>query len=268
MIQSIRKQQLSKQAELIANTYSKNYVTQLINIVESEDISVYFDDYENAFDGMLLYDNKDFHIHINSKHESQNNSRRNRFTLAHELGHYFIDEHRLGLKYKRLEPHSSFHNINNKDRIELEADYFASCLLMPKERFRLATVQKKFSFEKIIEFSNTFQTSVLSTLIRFAEVGTHEVFVVFTKNNIVKWCTKSDDFPNWKWNFEINGQPPKSTVVADFFTNNSKYTHIEEMNVDFWFKNTDSDSRADRIMKEQCYFSDSYGYTISLLWFE
>lgn len=268
MIPTNRKLALSKQAESIAKEFTKNNVTLLIDIADYEDLFVYFDDYENAFEGMLLYDNKNFHIHINTKNENTENLKRNRFTFAHELGHYFIDEHRLGLKYNILEPHSSFHNLGRKDRIELEADYFASCLLMPKEKFRIAPVQKKFSFSKILEFSELFQTSVLATLIRFAEVGTHEIFAVFVKDNIVKWYVKSDEFPNWKMNFEVHKQPPKNTVVADFFSKKVKCTEVEEMSADYWFKPPESDYRADKTMKEQCYYSDAYGYVISLIWFD
>src|SRR5690606_6020210 len=124
------------------------------------------------FDGMLLYDtdSRDFHIHINIDNGNKRNSKRGRFTLAHEFGHFFLDEHRLGLKYGLLEPHASFYNINQKSLIELEADYFASCLLMPKDKFKnfsaeytRQTRNKKFSLDTILALSESFQTSVLST---------------------------------------------------------------------------------------------------------
>ena len=124
MILPYRKTQINKLAEYIANEFSDRNLTLINEIANFEDVPVYYDNYENAFDGMLLYDTEssDFHIHINIDNGNNQDSKRGRFTLAHELGHFFLDEHRLGLKYGLLEPHASFHNINHKSLIEEEAD--------------------------------------------------------------------------------------------------------------------------------------------------
>ncbi len=278
MIQAGRKTQIIKLAEYIANEFSDKNLTLLNKIAKFESVPIHYDNYEDAFDGMLLYDseNKDFHIHINIDNENKQNSKRGRFTLAHELGHFFLDEHRLGLKYGLLEPHASFHNINQKLPIELEADYFASCLLMPKEKFKnfstehkKLTGNKKFSFDTIIGLSNSFQTSVLSTLIRFGEVGTHEIFAVISKDNVAKWFVRSSDFPDWSFKFKVGGTTPQTTVAGEYFTKtNSKFTSVELLSADDWFYTYTNDKRADRQMYEQCYYSDSYGYVISLVWFD
>jgi Zn-dependent peptidase ImmA (M78 family) len=278
MIQASRKTQISKLAEYIANEFSDKNLTLLDEIAKFESVPIHYDNYEDAFDGMLLYDtdNKDFHIHINIDSGNKQNSRRGRFTFAHELGHFFLDEHRLGLKYGLLEPHASFHNINHKTPIELEADYFASCLLMPKDKFqnfsaeyKRLTGNRKFSLDTIIGLSNSFQTSVLSTLIRFGEVGTHEIFAVVAEDNVAKWFVKSNDFPNWNFKFKIGNSLPQTTVAGEYFTKtDSKFTGVELLSVDDWFYAPLNDYRADRQMYEQCYYSDSFGYVISLMWFD
>lgn len=189
MIHLHRKIQISKLAEFVANEFSDRNLTLLNEIANYEDVPVHFDNYENAFDGMLLYDTDctAFHIHINIDNGNKRDSKRGRFTLAHELGHFFLDEHRLGLKYGLLEPHASFHNINQKSIIEEEADYFAGCLLMPKDKFRKNCGEykrqfgnKKFSLDTLLNLSESFHTSILSTLIRFGEVGTHEIFAIMS----------------------------------------------------------------------------------------
>lgn len=278
MILPHRKTQISKLAEYIANEFSNRNLTLLNEIAKFEDVSLHFDNYENAFDGMLLYDtdNNDFHIHINIDNGNRQDSKRGRFTLAHELGHFFLDEHRLGLKYGLLEPHASFHNINQKSLIEEEADYFASCLLMPTVKFKnhsseykRRTGRKDFSFDTIKDLSENFQTSVLSTLIRFGEVGTHEIFAIISKDNIVKWYVKSTNFPNWKWKFKIGEPVPQTTVAGEYYNlENRKFTTVEQLSADDWFNPDKEDERADRPMYEQCFYSDSYGYVISLMWFD
>ena len=200
---------------------------------------------------------------------NREDSKRGRFTFAHELGHFFIDEHRLGLKYGLLEPHPSFHNVNQKGKIELEADYFASCLLMPNGKFRKQSGGKKFSLDTILNLSESFQASVLSTVIRFGEIGTHEMFAVISKNNIAEWFVKSNDFPNWKFKFKIGDHIPQTTVAGEYYTmENRKFTGIEQVKADDWFNPPQDDHRADRQMYEQCYYSKSYGYVISLIWFD
>jgi Zn-dependent peptidase ImmA (M78 family) len=278
MILPHRKIQISKLAEYVANEFSDKNLTLLNEIAKFEDLPIHYDNYEKAFDGMLLYDtdSNDFHIHINIDSGNMQDSKRGRFTLAHELAHFFLDEHRLGLKYGLLEPHASFHNINQKSIIEEEADYFASCLLMPTAKlknhsseYRRRTGKKGFSFNTIQDLSETFQTSVLSTLIRFGEVGTHEIFAIISKDNIVKWYVKTNEFPNWKWKFKIGEAVPKTTVAGEYYNlENRKFTTVEKLDADDWFNSPADDHRADRQMYEQCFYSDSYGYVVSLLWFD
>ncbi|MES2772918.1 MAG: ImmA/IrrE family metallo-endopeptidase [Bacteroidota bacterium] len=278
MILPHRKARISKLAEDIAHEFSSKNLILINEIAKFEDVPIHYDNYENAFDGMLLFDtdSSDFHIHINIDNGNRQDSKRGRFTLAHELGHFFLDEHRLGLKYGLLEPHASFHNINQKSPIEEEADYFASCLLMPTIKFknhsseyRRRTGNRRFSFDTIKDLSESFQTSVLSTLIRFGEVGTHEIFAIISKDNIVKWYVKSSDFPNWTWKFKVGEPVPQTTVAGEYYNlKNRKFSTIEQLDADDWFKPSADDYRANRQMYEQCFYSDSYGYVISLIWFD
>src|SRR5690606_5416108 len=150
--------------------------------------------YENAFDGMLLYDGRHFHIHINIDRGNTKTSKRGRFSLAHELGHYFINEHRIGLKYGLIEAHASVNTLARQTLIELEADYFASCLLMPYIKYKSFTAKKPFSFDLINSTSDHFQTSQMASILRFIEAGTREFMTVVSKNNQIKWFSKSSDF--------------------------------------------------------------------------
>lgn len=271
MVQPHRKIQIRSLAEFIANEFSKENKTLLSRIAEEEGIPMHFDAYENAFDGILLYDPNAsaFHIHINTDLGNRSESKRGRFTLAHELGHFFIDEHRLGLKYGSLSPHPSLHNLIQKPLIEEEADYFASCLLLPENRLRTLALPRKFSFETLHSISNYCQISILCSLIRFAEIGNHEIFAIISQNNIAKWFVTSKDFPHWKSRFKIGDTLPPTTVAGEYFsTAEKKLTGVEDLFADDWFLVPSNDNRANRRMHEQCFYSDSYGYVISLLWFD
>jgi Zn-dependent peptidase ImmA (M78 family) len=266
----LRKTEINKLTAVLAQGFSQGNVTHLDRLAAFEDVYICYDNYENAFDGMLLFDNEDFYIHINSTKGNQLGSKRGRFTLAHELGHFFLDKHRIGLMSGTLQPHGSIAGLGKKDPLEQEADYFAGCLLMPEIRFKKqAATRKKFSLDTITDLSNSFQASIVSTVLRFSEIGTHEIMAVFSRKNKVEWYASSKDFPKWPFKFNVHGDLPPTTVAGEFYTkNNSKYTGIEKINPDDWFFPYENDSRADRQMYEQCYYSNSYDYTISLIWFD
>jgi Zn-dependent peptidase ImmA (M78 family) len=236
MIPDQRKTELNKLAVFIAQEYSHQNKTQLEAIADSEDIYCYFDHYEDCFDGMLVYDEGDFHIHANIDRGNEINTKRGRFTFAHELAHYFIDEHRVGLKSGQLSSHGSIHDLAHKDIIELEADYFASSLLMPDTLFRKYSGGKKFSLDTILRLSDEFQSSILSSVIKFAEIGTHEICAVFSQNNQVKWFAKSKDFPKWAFRFKVGQLLPPTTVAGEFYTKlDSKFTSVQDLDPNDWF---------------------------------
>lgn len=269
MITTPRKKVISDMAHYVASQFNQSNITDLCAIANFENLNVYHDHYENTFDGMLLFDEKDFHIHVNIDRGNGVGTKRGNFTVAHEMGHYFIDEHRIGLETGIINVHGSLHDINQKSNIEIEANYFASCLLMPEQRFRAFSGGrgKKFSLDTIINLSDSFQASILATVLRFAEVGTHEITVVVSAKNTVKWFAQSKDFPKWSFKFNVGKQLPQSTVAGEFFSKtDSKYTDIEEVDPNSWFYS--NDERNIRKMYEQCYYSDSYGYVISLIWFD
>lgn len=136
-------------AESIALEY-RIKATPIESIIDDEGLAVYYDSYgKDTFDGMTFYDKGKFFIHLNTDLGNKLGSPKGRFTLAHELGHYYIDSHRIGLKKGLLEPHPSNTNRKQFNLIEREADYFASCLLMPEVRFRKDCYRKKFGIELI-----------------------------------------------------------------------------------------------------------------------
>lgn len=208
---------IKRLAEFIALQYNQK-ATPLEEIVSDEMLEVFYDNYEsNTFDGMTIYDNGKFYIHLNIDKGNCADRERGRFTLAHELGHYFIDAHRIGLKNGMLKPHPSFTNKAQFSTIEREADYFASCLLMPEERFLKDIGNRKFGID-VIDFLRTeYKVSRTACALRFADIGNYPLLVVYAENNRIKWTYSSEDFP---FKMLINDNiVPQNTVMGDYFNN-------------------------------------------------
>ena len=223
MIAKKNRLKIKKLAEYIALQFDEK-ITPLERIVADENLDVFYDNYESyTFDGMTIYDNGKFYIHINTYNGNRVDTDRGRFTLAHELGNYFIDTHRIGLKNGLLEPHPSLTNKAQYFSIEREADYFAACLLMPEERFHKDIGNKKFGIKVIDYLRSEYKISRTACALRFADIGNYPLLIVYAENNIIRWSYSSEDFPfKWMINDKI---VPRNTVMGDYFNNN----HIAEV---------------------------------------
>jgi Zn-dependent peptidase ImmA (M78 family) len=260
-----RRKKLTDLAEYVAGIFRTKNFTRLEDIAGMEGLQVSYDNYERAFDGMLVLDDDYWHIHIDIDSGNEKGSRKARFTLAHELAHYIIEEHKKGIADGTF-LHGSKFDLDPSDPREQDADYFAANLLMPQQLFRAVKKPRTFNIDTIFQLSEEFQTSFISTVQRFCDIGTHSVCVVYAQNNRVKWFRKSKDFPDWAFRFKI-GQPlPPTTVAGEFYgTTPHQYSSPEEMDPAIWFYPKWSLKNK---MREQCYYSHSYQYVISLIWFE
>lgn len=67
-------------------------------IATQSGITYNYGEYGTYFDGVLEHDAGEFHIYLNKQNILYQDNTRLRFSFAHELGHFFIDEHRNALK--------------------------------------------------------------------------------------------------------------------------------------------------------------------------
>ncbi|WP_300601905.1 ImmA/IrrE family metallo-endopeptidase [Niabella sp.] len=253
--------------EIIADNFWKDGRVDLEAVCADEGLDILLDDYKHHFDGMLVWDGREFNIHLNTTKGNTPTSNRGRFTLAHELGHYFIESHREGIRVGSIPLHSSHSGLVHSDLLESQADAFAANLLLPAAKLRNLTAKRPFSLNIIREISEKFGVSLTAAALRFATVGTHEIMIVFSEDGKVKWSVRSHDFPKLANKFRIGGALPPTTVANQFFLNPGlEASQPEQLDFEEWFENRGWDPR--RNFYEQCFYSDIYNYAISLLWFK
>lgn len=258
-----QKEEIEDLAEYIADYYSPRGSIDLELIAEKKGITYSYGSYDDAFDGMLDYFDEDFHIYINIDRLGHAYTERARFTFAHELGHFFIDNHRNAL-IKGLTPsHPSYTGFVSQNIAEKQADYFASCLLLPKKRFKIDCYRRKFSFAIIQELSKKYQTSLTATSLRFASLGNHPIMVVYSINNTIKWYWYSNDFRFWSLRYG-KIKVPEDTAAGEYFLKGRKYSSSEIVFADDWF-NVRFDSEKEKKFYEHCIYglNDS---VISIIW--
>lgn len=265
-LQKPRKYKLNLLAHEIVSLFKfpKEILPEEIAI--ENNLAFYYDNYGKepdgtGFEGLQIYDGSNFHTHINLDFVGSKDSNRARFTFAHELGHFFIEEHRYQLK--RAYHPSKFDPLET-NTIELEANYFAGALLMPEPQFKAACYRERFSLALIDKLSQQFCVSDLTAILRFVEVGTYPIMVAYCKAGLLKWFVRNDDFPFRAFKTRVGQAVPPTSVVGEYFRlgSSAKYTDVQTISVDDWFYYNGNDNPT---LNEQCFYSD-YGYVISLIW--
>ncbi|HJP93528.1 MAG TPA: ImmA/IrrE family metallo-endopeptidase [Pyrinomonadaceae bacterium] len=183
-----REQELAELAEAIADEYFPTLRIEPLAIIQAKEITSSFGYYGDSFDGLLEHQSGRFHIYANLDRLEQSDSTRARFTLGHELGHYFIDEHRNAMA-AGLPPHPSVCEYESDLLIEREADHFASSLLMPPTRFGKRAQRMPRGMQGILNVAHEFGTSLTSTAIKYVRLDILPCLVM-------KW---SNDRLEWKW---------------------------------------------------------------------
>ncbi len=113
-----------------------------------------------------------------------------RFSIAHELGHYFLDGH---IDHVLKDgPHSSNAGFSSPNPYEREADSFAAGLLMPGHLFRKELNQEAPGLATIEALADLCQTSLTATAIRYAKLTEDAVAVVVSTGKAINFCRLSD----------------------------------------------------------------------------
>ena len=145
----------------------------------------------NGCEGRIIGANDRTVITVNS----QAISTRQRFSAAHELGHWHYDRGRSLVCWSN--------DINNPARTSLDpecvADGYAADLLMPQFLLRpMAKEIGKVSFQAVEALRKEFKTSITATAIRLVEHGPEPAVLVCHTVKGRKWFNRSRDIPQ-KW---------------------------------------------------------------------
>ena len=114
-----------------------------------------------------------------------------RFSIAHELGHYYIPDHRkLLIEGKE---HSSAPGFVCENKLEREADLFASVLLIPDSTARRLWQKNQLSIKRILEIGAHCETSAVAAGIRGARGSEETIVVVLSKASEILFAAASEE---------------------------------------------------------------------------
>jgi Zn-dependent peptidase ImmA (M78 family) len=160
---------MSDSQKQIYDRYRNNFPFKIVEFINELGIKVIASDMPSNISGSISKTGESFTIYINNSHAST----RLRFTLAHELGHYFNDQEYLQsnnhirdlskqatskILYRKESPDIDY----AMQKMDVEANKFAADLLTPQEIFK-----KIWNIEDTPEkVANYFGVSVEAVKIR------------------------------------------------------------------------------------------------------
>lgn len=204
MIQSL--DDIADLAEELGNSYMEGGKVNLQKLAKSKKICFIENDYGDHFLGQLVHLSKKFYIILNSNLLENRESGRIRFTIAHELGHYFIDSHRAKLANGVSLSFKGELNDHDSKQVELAANHFAAHLLMPKKKFSKMAEKLEQGLAGIFILKTHFDTSIESTIKHYLNLNlTRGLMIKWKFNYAFHYASYSDSFSRLTG---IKGFPP------------------------------------------------------------
>lgn len=250
-------------AEMLVRDEKLELPIDLIALAKSRDILVEAKpSAAKGVSGMLVRVGDDFGIgyatHIQNKGFQ-------RFSIAHELGHYFLG-HADSMFRGGKTIHESQAGFGSRDQIELEADHFAAGLLMPSDLFKTEAGMHTDGFTAIEKLAERCQTSITASAIRYAQLTEAAVAVVISTGSTVDYCFASRSLRS------IRGyrHPLKGTVLPrDSFTRDFNQTlsnisealrEDDEADLIAWFQADDEIDASEEVLG-----LGEYGKTLTII---
>jgi Zn-dependent peptidase ImmA (M78 family) len=212
-----------------------------------------------GFEGMLARhpSGKRWKIGYNDRVRSEG---RIRFTLAHEFGHYLL--------HRSLQPafecsQKDMYDWDSGRNLEVEADQFASYLLMPLDDFRLQVGGQAISMDLMLHCADRYGVSPMAAALKWIEIAPRRAIVVAARDGFVLWARsnkaalKSGAYLAAKRNtIEV----PAESLLRLFASSNTGHTAKQPANI--WFPREPAGVE----LVEHIYVSDGYyPYTLGLL---
>lgn len=222
------------------------------------------DKLEGAFSGCLMRQGQKFLIVYST---SVNNTGFRRFTIAHELGHYFLtNQHSTIFDVQGL--HKSESGYSSSAWYEREADVFATALLLPESMFVEQLRGQALGLVTVKRLAEVFETSLISTAIRYAQLAPDPVAVVVSRGQLIEYCFTSESLQrvsNVRWSLKKGDLIPKLSATAGFNKSLSSIeaglTAEDKVHLGSWF----SESAVDFELNEDVIGLGSYGRTLTIL---
>jgi Zn-dependent peptidase ImmA (M78 family) len=195
-------------------------------------------------------------------------SRRKRFSIAHELGHFELHKGRRGLSLCISQDIGGEPRQQPSHEFEEEANEFASALLMPKRFFAPLCENDERSMALISRLANDFSTSLTATALHYLKFCEDQVVVIYSEDNRIKWFRGSASFDTIRddlgFFIDVRARLDTTTLAAKLFENPNLTFRKHKIDASCWF--TPGKYRRDAMVVEDSISMPNYNAVLTLLW--
>jgi hypothetical protein len=188
---------------------------------------------------------------------SESRRGRQRFSAAHELGHWMRDRNRVGFSCTNALFRSQWGSLNP----ERGANEYAADLLMPQSIFGRYSYASPVTMDAVRKLAMQFDTSLAATAIRLVQYGSFPAMVIFLEQGVRKWFVAGPDVPRALWPRET---PSGNTVAGEILRGGNQSPKPESVKADGWMMHSRSEWY--EVIEDSVKFRD--GSILSLLWWK
>lgn len=209
-----------------------------------------------SFDGALLRSSRKHTGRILLRRGFREDGRR-RFTIAHEIGHYLLH----GEMQKPCSPLVIESWKQDQPKPELEADTFASELLLPTKDVVCYVAKRWPSLQVVIDIAETFGTSMMAAARKFCDVAPQACAVVWSTKRQIRWFHPSPTFTHF---IKPGNAIGSETQAYRAFQGKTLSSEMEEVPAEDWISSTWL--RKGAVVSEQSQAVPFYEGCLSLVW--
>lgn len=182
---------------------------------------------------------------------------RQRFSAAHELGHWMYDRNRIGFVCTNTQFRSQWGAVNR----EKAANEFAADLLLPRTIFGRYSYASPVTIEAVRNLATKFETSLAATAIRLVKHGSFPAMVVYLVQGVRKWFVAGPDIPSV---LRPRETPSVNTTAGELLRGGNAPLKPQNVQADGWL--THPRSEWYELVEDSVKFRD--GSILSLLWWK
>ncbi|MCG9129168.1 ImmA/IrrE family metallo-endopeptidase [Candidatus Poribacteria bacterium] len=205
-------------------------------------------------DGCLMRVGSASGILINARIRSET---RRKFTIAHEIGHYLLENDTDGDQrntvFEKPSEYGTKENLEKKAYLQSEtrANQFAVELLMPTPIFLVdSTSLPLIGLPAINTLASQYGTSFTSTGIHYTRLSNQACAIVFSEAGIIRYFAYSNKFRKNKDCYLVNGQPIPPKALASRFNNEVCIDdEMDEIPLEYWCQPNHSAGKNDKIIE-------------------
>ena len=189
----MRDDEIDALADSVLSLYQLSLPVDLAKLAEDEGVQLVEGEFGPDFHGRIEYlsDERVFAIY-HPGIASEIFPGRVRFTIAHELGHYFIPEHRDVLLKSLV--HDSDEDFRPGSNIEKQADRFAAALLLPSKFLKEKMGRKGFlSLVEIKAIASICCTSLQAAAFRYTQFTTEPHLAIVSEDRRILYYFASEE---------------------------------------------------------------------------